>query len=86
MLESAPGLGDAERARLDAITRSLVNRLLHEPSHRIRAAGATPPGQAQLRALADLLAADAPVAGAPAQNAPPRMSAMNGARLASVPA
>jgi glutamyl-tRNA reductase len=86
MLESAPGLGDAERARLDAITRSLVNRLLHEPSHRVRAAGATPAGQAQLRALADLLAADAPVAGAPAQNAPPRMSAMNGARLASVPA
>jgi glutamyl-tRNA reductase len=86
VLESTPGLGDAERARLDAISRSLVNRLLHEPSHRIRAAGATPAGQAQLRLLADLLALNPPAAGAPPQNAPLRMSATNGARLASVPA
>ena len=58
VLDHTPELGDAERARLDAITRSLVNRLLHEPSHRIRAAGTTPAGQAQLRALADLLTAE----------------------------
>jgi glutamyl-tRNA reductase len=55
VLAGSPELGDMERERLDAITRSLVNRLLHDPSHRIRAAGATPAGQAQLRALAELL-------------------------------
>jgi glutamyl-tRNA reductase len=58
VLDGAPELGDAERARLDAVTRSLVNRLLHDPGHRIRAAGATPAGQAQLRALAALLAGE----------------------------
>jgi glutamyl-tRNA reductase len=81
VLEGSPGLDDAERARLEAISRSLVNRLLHEPSRRLRAAGATPHGRAQLRALADLVRDDAP-----AQNDPVRMSAMNGPRLASVPA
>ncbi|HXU62811.1 MAG TPA: glutamyl-tRNA reductase, partial [Polyangia bacterium] len=60
ILDGAPELSEAERSRLDAITRSLVNRLLHEPSQRIRAAGATPAGQEQLRALAGLLVAYAP--------------------------
>ncbi len=60
VLAGAPELEHAERERLDAVTRSLVNHLLHEPSHWIRAAGATPAGQAQLRALADLLAAGQP--------------------------
>jgi glutamyl-tRNA reductase len=57
LLDGATELSEAERSRLDAITRSLVNRLLHEPSRRIRAAGDTPTGQEQLRALAGLLVA-----------------------------
>jgi len=81
ILDGAPGLDDAERARLDAITRSLVNRLLHEPSRRMRSAGATPAGRAQLRALADLLGDVAPV-----QSAPVRSGSTPGPRLAAVAA
>jgi glutamyl-tRNA reductase len=55
IVAASPELGAAERERLDAITRSLINRLLHDPSQRIRAAGATPAGQSQLRGLAELL-------------------------------
>jgi glutamyl-tRNA reductase len=35
-LDRMPGLTDAERKRLDAMTRSLVNRLLHAPVTRLR--------------------------------------------------
>ena len=46
-----PNLTDAELGCLDEVTRSLVNRLLHEPSRRIREAGRTPEGRAWLAEL-----------------------------------
>jgi glutamyl-tRNA reductase len=48
--------GDTELAWLDGITRSLVNRLLHEPTARIRGAAATSSGRAQIGAVRELLA------------------------------
>lgn len=44
-----------ELARLDAVTRSLVNKLLHEATSRIRQAGGTGAGRAQLEAVRELL-------------------------------
>jgi glutamyl-tRNA reductase len=44
-----------ELARLDAATRSLVNKLLHEATSRIRQAGGTSAGRAQLEAVRELL-------------------------------
>jgi glutamyl-tRNA reductase len=48
-------VGEDELARLDVVTRSLIKKLLHEPTQRIRRASATTGGRAQLRALAGLL-------------------------------
>jgi glutamyl-tRNA reductase len=48
-------LGEDDLARLDAITRSLVKKLLHDPTERVRRASGTPGGRAQLRALEGLL-------------------------------
>lgn len=50
----SPSGDQAELELLDAITRSLVNKLLHEPTTRIRRAGATTTGRAQLRAVSEL--------------------------------
>jgi glutamyl-tRNA reductase len=47
-----------ELARLDAVTRALVNKLLHEASSRIRQAGGTSAGRAQLEAVHELLGFD----------------------------
>jgi glutamyl-tRNA reductase len=44
-----------ELERLDALTRALVNKLLHEASSRIRQAGGTSAGRAQLEAVRELL-------------------------------
>lgn len=44
-----------ELARLDAVTRALVNKLLHEASARIRQAGTSNAGRAQLEAVRELL-------------------------------
>jgi len=44
-----------ELARLDAATRSLVNKLLHEATSRIRQAGGTSAGRAQLESVSELL-------------------------------
>jgi glutamyl-tRNA reductase len=52
-----PELSEAELERLDAITRSLIKKLLHEPAHRIRRARQTSEGRAQVDALCDLFAA-----------------------------
>jgi glutamyl-tRNA reductase len=51
----SPPPGEAELARLDAVTRSLVNKLLHEATSRIRQAGGTSAGRAQLEAVRELL-------------------------------
>jgi glutamyl-tRNA reductase len=47
-------LSEAELERLDAVTRSLMNKLLHTPVLRIRNAGATDSGFVQLEALREL--------------------------------
>ncbi|HET6869093.1 MAG TPA: glutamyl-tRNA reductase [Solirubrobacteraceae bacterium] len=54
----SPPADEAELARLDAVTRSLVNKLLHEATSRIRQAGGTSAGRAQLEAVRDLLGFD----------------------------
>jgi glutamyl-tRNA reductase len=51
----SPDLDEAELERLDAITRALIKKLLHEPARRLRQAGATPAGRAQLEAVSELL-------------------------------
>jgi glutamyl-tRNA reductase len=66
-LAGAEPLSDAERHRLDAVTRSLVTRLLHEPTRRLRDAGATDAGREQLKLVRDLLGIAA--AGDPAEPA-----------------
>jgi glutamyl-tRNA reductase len=50
----SPVADQAEFERLDAVTRSLVNKLLYEPTIRIRRAGATTAGRAQLQAVREL--------------------------------
>jgi glutamyl-tRNA reductase len=49
-----PALDERELERLDFVTRSVVNKLLHEPTSRIRAAGTSSDGVAKLAALAEL--------------------------------
>jgi glutamyl-tRNA reductase len=51
----SPPASEAELVRLDAVTRSLVNKLLHEATSRIREAGSTSAGRAQLEAVRELL-------------------------------
>lgn len=51
----SPPPPEAELARLDAVTRSLVNKLLHDATGRIRQAGVTSEGRAQLEAVRELL-------------------------------
>jgi glutamyl-tRNA reductase len=55
-LARSPRLDQAELVRLDTITRSLVKKLLHEPTNRIRRAATTTAGRTQLDALRDLFA------------------------------
>jgi glutamyl-tRNA reductase len=50
----ARGVDAAELERLDVVTRSLINKLLHEPPTRIRSAGDTTTGRAQLQAVREL--------------------------------
>lgn len=69
LIARSPELTDAELERLDAITRAVVRKLLHEPTRQIRHAGRTHEGRARLDALGDLftvstkpdVAAQAPV-------------------------
>lgn len=58
----SPQMSEAEHTRLNEVTRSLVNKLLHEPSRRIREAGRTPEGRAWLDGLGDLLGTGAQAA------------------------
>jgi glutamyl-tRNA reductase len=53
-------LGEAELMRLDAVTRALIKRMLHEPTQRVRRAGGSAAGRAQLDALCELFGVDAP--------------------------
>ncbi len=48
------GLGSAERDALDALTRSLVNKLLHEPTVRLKDAAGTTRGEVLVDALSAL--------------------------------
>jgi glutamyl-tRNA reductase len=41
-LRRLPGLTDAERDHIDAMTQALVKKLLHAPTHRLRAEAASP--------------------------------------------
>lgn len=54
VIARSPGLHDDEIRRLDLLSRSLVNRLLHEPTLRIRRAGGTASGRELLEALDQL--------------------------------
>jgi glutamyl-tRNA reductase len=57
----APKLDDpAARASLDAATRALVNKLLHEPTVRLKEAAGTARGELYADALADLFALELP--------------------------
>jgi glutamyl-tRNA reductase len=51
----ARGVDREQLLLLDTVTRSLIKKLLHEPTNRIRRAGATPEGRAQLEAVRRLL-------------------------------
>jgi glutamyl-tRNA reductase len=50
----SPTADEAELERLDVVTRSLINKLLYEPTTRIRSAGASTTGRAQLQAVREL--------------------------------
>ncbi len=56
------GLSDADRARLEALTKGIVNKLLHEPTVRVRAAAEGGDGEAQrhLDSLRHLFGLEAP--------------------------
>jgi glutamyl-tRNA reductase len=54
-LARSPEMSDAERLRLENVTRSLTTRLLHEPTERIRRATASDAGLAQLYELLSAL-------------------------------
>jgi glutamyl-tRNA reductase len=54
-LAKLDGLGEAELARLDAVTRSLVRHLLHLPTQRLREACEAPDGALRLEVLEWLL-------------------------------
>ena len=47
-------LDDDQRAIVDAITRGVVAKLLHEPSVRLRDQAGTPQGERNAAAVADL--------------------------------
>jgi glutamyl-tRNA reductase len=47
-------LTDAQREAVDALTQSLVAKLLHEPSVRLRQDAGTPRGERNAAALRDL--------------------------------
>jgi glutamyl-tRNA reductase len=49
-----PELDEAQQELLDTVTRRLLKKLLHDPTQRIRRAGATAAGCAQLEAMCDL--------------------------------
>jgi glutamyl-tRNA reductase len=59
LIARSPDLGDAELMRLDTITRVLMKKILHEPTRRIRGAGANVASRAQLEALCDLFGVEA---------------------------
>jgi len=48
------GLSDAERESVEALTRSIVAKLLHEPSVRLKAQAGTPQGERNAVAVRDL--------------------------------
>jgi glutamyl-tRNA reductase len=54
------GLSEAERAAVEAVTRRLVNKLLHEPVVRGKALAAGPDGDLYARMLHELYARDEP--------------------------
>jgi glutamyl-tRNA reductase len=54
------GLSDAERAAVEAVTRRLVNKLLHEPVVRGKALAGGPDGDLYARMLHELYAPDEP--------------------------
>jgi glutamyl-tRNA reductase len=54
------GLDDAERAAVEAVTRRLVNKLLHEPVVRGKALAAGPDGDLYARMLRELYALEEP--------------------------
>jgi glutamyl-tRNA reductase len=69
---SARGLDREQLVLLDEVTRSLIKKLLHEPTNRIRRAGATSEGRAQLEALCALTGFDG--TDAPEQPGRPRLT------------
>jgi glutamyl-tRNA reductase len=70
----ARGLDREQLVLLDTVTRSLVKKLLHEPTARIRGAGSTPAGRVQLAALCDLFGVG--IGQEPEQPARPRLTAV----------
>ena len=64
-LAQLDGLSEAERERLDELTRSLVRRLLHLPTQRLREACEAPDGRLKLELLQSLLAVSPPGDAAP---------------------
>jgi glutamyl-tRNA reductase len=56
MAARSPDLGEDELIRLDALTQALIKRLLHEPTQRIRRAGQSAEGRAQVDAVCELFA------------------------------
>ena len=48
------GLDDAQRDAVDALTRAIVAKLLHEPSVRLRHDAGTPQGERNAAAVSDL--------------------------------
>jgi len=61
-------LSDADRERLDALTKAIVNKILHEPTVRARAAVQNAEGLRHIESLRHLFALDDP---APVQDADP---------------
>ena len=52
---------DADRKRIDALTKAIVNKLLHEPSVRAREAASDDDGLRHLESLRHLFGLEAPV-------------------------
>ena len=48
------GLDDAQRASVEALTRAIVAKLLHEPSVRLRSQAGSPQGERNAAAMRDL--------------------------------
>ncbi len=53
-------LSDADRARLEALTKGIVNKLLHEPTVRVRAAAEDGDALRHLESLRHLFGLEAP--------------------------